>query len=123
MPEFPVREMTPDELPAASVLPRPTGQTGNPRNPDVKGMCPSCGSRSLFLGNGGHVTCSWIECKDPCAADKLLSIDPTVPKLNCSLCRGQHRTADCPHRGPSDAEVARAVAALPDVAADRFVET
>lgn len=39
----------------------------------VAGTCPACGSRSLFLGSGGHVTCSWVDCSAPCAADSLLN--------------------------------------------------
>jgi hypothetical protein len=27
--------------------------------------CPSCGHQSLFVGKGGHLTCSWLECKEP----------------------------------------------------------
>jgi hypothetical protein len=27
--------------------------------------CPSCGHQSLFIGKGGHLTCSWLECKEP----------------------------------------------------------
>jgi hypothetical protein len=27
--------------------------------------CPSCGSQSLFLGSGGHLTCAVIGCKEP----------------------------------------------------------
>ncbi|MFD9072842.1 hypothetical protein [Streptomyces lasiicapitis] len=38
----------------------------------IAGRCPACGWSSLFLGDGGHVTCSRIECPDPCAADQLL---------------------------------------------------
>ncbi|MFE7485446.1 hypothetical protein [Streptomyces sp. NPDC057552] len=40
--------------------------------PDVQGRCPACGAASLFLGEGGHVTCARIECPNPCAADDLL---------------------------------------------------
>ncbi|MFE3678705.1 hypothetical protein [Streptomyces griseus] len=40
--------------------------------PDVAGSCPACGAASLFLGEGGHVTCARIECPNPCAADDLL---------------------------------------------------
>ncbi|MFG3136140.1 DUF6085 family protein [Streptomyces sp. NPDC048211] len=40
--------------------------------PDVQGRCPACGGASLFLGEGGHVTCSRIECPEPSAADELL---------------------------------------------------
>ncbi|MCQ1575363.1 hypothetical protein [Streptomyces parvus] len=40
--------------------------------PDVQGHCPACGAASLFLGEGGHVTCARIDCLNPCAADELL---------------------------------------------------
>lgn len=43
--------------------------TGWPR---VAGRCPSCGNSSLFVGTGGHVTCSILSCADPCVADRLL---------------------------------------------------
>ena len=39
---------------------------------DVQGRCPACGWASLFLGDGGHVTCSRLDCPGPCAADELL---------------------------------------------------
>ena len=39
---------------------------------DVQGRCPACRSTSLFLGDGGHVTCSRLDCPGPCAADELL---------------------------------------------------
>ncbi|MEU3432392.1 hypothetical protein [Streptomyces sp. NPDC006863] len=39
---------------------------------DVAGSCPACGAASLFLGEGGHITCARIECPNPCAADDLL---------------------------------------------------
>ena len=40
--------------------------------PIVKGRCPACGYRSLFLAAGGYVTCSVIPCPDPGAASDLL---------------------------------------------------
>ncbi|WP_411096001.1 hypothetical protein [Streptomyces sp. 020-2-3H-GM] len=40
--------------------------------PDVQGRCPACGAASLFLGEGGHVTCARLDCPDPSAADDLL---------------------------------------------------
>lgn len=44
----------------------------------VMGKCPmGCLGESLFLAEGGHVTCSWIECPDPSAADRLLRGDAT----------------------------------------------
>ena len=40
----------------------------------VAGNCPmGCGS-TLFLGSGGHITCSLISCPNPCAADGLLHL-------------------------------------------------
>ncbi|NUV65635.1 hypothetical protein G6W57_00705 [Streptomyces sp. CAI-121] len=40
--------------------------------PDVQGHCPACGAVSLFLGEGGHVTCARLDCLDPSAADDML---------------------------------------------------
>lgn len=39
---------------------------------DVQGRCPACGGASLFLGDGGHVTCRRLDCPNPCAVDDLL---------------------------------------------------
>lgn len=42
--------------------------------PKVAGECPmGCGA-TLFLGSGGHVTCSLIGCPRPTAADELLHL-------------------------------------------------
>lgn len=38
----------------------------------VQGHCPACGGESLFLAEGGHVTCSRLECPRPDAVDELL---------------------------------------------------
>ena len=43
--------------------------------PLVKGRCPACGLASLFLGEGGYVTCSVLECREPDAAATLLERD------------------------------------------------
>lgn len=40
--------------------------------PHVQGRCPACSRTALILGAGGHITCSHIDCPDPCAADDLL---------------------------------------------------
>ena len=42
------------------------------RNPRVQGRCPACNATTLFLGNGGHITCSWIDCEEPGAANRWL---------------------------------------------------
>lgn len=38
----------------------------------VAGFCPMGCGQTLFLGAGGHVTCSLIGCPRPTAADELL---------------------------------------------------
>lgn len=41
--------------------------------PIVRGQCPACGCRALFLGPGGYVACSIVGCPNPgAAADVLL---------------------------------------------------
>lgn len=44
----------------------------------MEGRCPSCGNETLFLGVGGHVTCSWHECKQPEAATEALAVVPEM---------------------------------------------
>ena len=44
----------------------------------VQGHCPACRGASRFLGDGGHVTCSRIDCPDPSAADDLLHGNPSA---------------------------------------------
>jgi hypothetical protein len=40
--------------------------------PSVQGYCPmGCGT-TLFLGASGHVTCSFVDCPNPCAVDEIL---------------------------------------------------
>lgn len=43
---------------------------------DVQGRCPACNWATLFLGSGGYVTCSRLECPNPSAADQLLHGEP-----------------------------------------------
>jgi hypothetical protein len=43
----------------------------------VKGLCPMGCGETLFLGAGGHVTCSWHACPDPGRLDKIVN-DPEV---------------------------------------------
>jgi hypothetical protein len=49
--------------------------------PTVVGICPACGWHSLFLGEGGFVTCSRLECPAPEAATDLLELVPTAVRL------------------------------------------
>lgn len=41
-------------------------------NPIVQGRCPACRGTCLFLGSGGHVTCSRLDCPNPTLADEQL---------------------------------------------------
>lgn len=38
----------------------------------VKGYCPMGCGETLFLGDGGHVTCSLLGCPRPSAVDEIL---------------------------------------------------
>lgn len=52
--------------------------------PHVAGRCPACHG-GLFLADGGHVTCSRLDCPDPCAADDWLhgrTADPNPPRTS-----------------------------------------
>jgi hypothetical protein len=42
----------------------------------VSGKCLACGWSCLFVGTGGHVTCSISDCPDPGAAHKPLAAAP-----------------------------------------------
>jgi hypothetical protein len=55
---------TPQEVSAAV-----RSATAHPR---VQGRCPACNGSSLFLGTGGYVTCSRLDCPNPTLADDQL---------------------------------------------------
>jgi hypothetical protein len=46
--------------------------------PHVQGHCPACGTTGLFLGNGGYVTCSRVDCPEPDAASTVLERPPAA---------------------------------------------
>lgn len=41
----------------------------------VQGYCPMGCGETLFVGAGGHITCSYIPCPNPVAVDILLQTD------------------------------------------------
>ncbi len=43
--------------------------------PVVRGRCPACHLRTLFVGAGGYITCSYLNCPDPGAVADLLDRD------------------------------------------------
>lgn len=56
-------------------LPRLSGSKYDEPDGWVRGICPACKShRTLFVGNGGYLTCSLVGCPDPCAAHDLLNV-------------------------------------------------
>jgi hypothetical protein len=55
--------------------------------PDVQGRCPACGGSSLFVGSGGYITCSRIECPEPDAATTLLERNPRTTPDNSATSR------------------------------------
>lgn len=81
-----------DEAPSTgwpAVIPASTAPLAA-RLPLVRGRCPVCGTSSLFLGNGGYVTCSQADCTEPEAASTALEREP-----GCAHCGGPHRWDDC----------------------------
>lgn len=71
-------------------------------HPSVRGRCPACGNRSLFVGAGGWLTCSIDRCPNPTAIADILELvclhhtvelrpsdfsieHPMIEKLNGSL--------------------------------------
>ncbi|MEU5976328.1 hypothetical protein [Streptomyces sp. NPDC047315] len=46
---------------------------------DVQGLCPACRAASLFVADGGYVTCARLECPNPVAADDLLHGEKPPP--------------------------------------------
>lgn len=70
--------------------------------PDVQGRCPACRGQSLFLGDGGYVTCSRIDCPDPEAATRVLERRPD----SCGSCGASPVTYYAPDGLPACAECA-----------------
>jgi hypothetical protein len=40
--------------------------------PQIQGHCPACGGTSLFVAEGGYITCSRIDCAEPDAVASIL---------------------------------------------------
>jgi hypothetical protein len=56
----------------ASEPPVSLGGKAAPRFGHVRGYCPMGCGQTLFLGEGGHVTCSRLNCPNPVAVDDIL---------------------------------------------------
>ena len=44
--------------------------------PQVQGFCPACRRRTLFVGAGGYITCSYLPCPNPTAVADMLGRRP-----------------------------------------------
>ncbi|MGF0163113.1 DUF6085 family protein [Streptomyces koyangensis] len=76
-----------------------TARRTRPYHPDVQGRCPGCGGATLFLANGGYITCSSLHCPTPDAATTLLERLPTREAMTGapSPCRQAAYEAVCDH--------------------------
>lgn len=45
---------------------------------DVYADCPACGNPTLYLGEGGYITCFLMDCPDPEVAIRLLDLPGPV---------------------------------------------
>jgi hypothetical protein len=96
-----VKDRTRDMISALSLQPASTAPLAAGL-PIVQGRCPACGRASLFLGNGGHVTCSIIDCPNPSEADDLLHGEEPAPaateatdmETTARVFAGLHRSAE-----------------------------
>jgi len=67
----------------------------------IRTRCPSCGHDTLFIGNGGHLTCSLIGCKQPVVeraiddlraeVERLKEVISTLQGDAAKFCEGQNR--------------------------------
>lgn len=54
------------------------GPFGVPPHPRITTPCPSCGSESLFIGGGGHLTCAVLRCRQPGVASAIADRDAAL---------------------------------------------
>jgi hypothetical protein len=47
--------------------------------------CPLCGMTSLFIGTGGHLTCSFSECKEPDIEKYINQLKHEAIRGNCKI--------------------------------------
>lgn len=70
--------MTPEKeetvMSTFAVKEAPKDEEGSRELPWVEGKCPACGSRTMFVGVGGFLTCSLIGCPDPLAPSKAIGV-------------------------------------------------
>lgn len=68
-----------------------SGPWGSEPHPKISDRCPSCGSKSLFIGSGGWLTCSILGCKQPSVS---AAIDDLVAERDAAEPREEASDAD-----------------------------
>lgn len=56
--------------------------------------CPSCGRQSLFIGEGGHLTCSVIGCKQPIVEAAFEHLEAKNKRLREAMLEGESGLRD-----------------------------
>jgi hypothetical protein len=57
----------------------------SPDAPSITTPCPTCGSRSLFIGSGGHLTCSRVPGRDNSGGCSEPGVEHAVDKLKARI--------------------------------------
>lgn len=74
----------------------------------VVGRCPMGCGETLFVGSGGHITCSFVECPNPTAAGEIISPEAIEQRQQ----EDTERTMLLERLGKQNAELERQVAVL-----------
>jgi len=67
-PDRPITPVDDTELRAAT-----TSEPYDPVQPRINDRCPACDRRTLFIGAGGLLTCSFLTCPQPCAGAAIMA--------------------------------------------------
>ena len=51
--------------------------------------CPSCNGHAIFIGKGGYLTCSYVDCPEPDIAKKVALLEAKLTAIECGDC---HKT-------------------------------
>ena len=48
---------------------------------EINLRCRSCNGHSIFIGTGGHLTCSYVDCKEPIVERQFAQLETENAKL------------------------------------------
>lgn len=60
----------------------------------IADRCPSCNNQTLFIGSGGYLACSWIECKNPCVGRAITEQTQRAQELEARVGEAEKQVAD-----------------------------